>query len=89
MSSIGAIQILTEASLSFGASIVDGLLAWCGVLGVSLMFFAVLAVAGSRCVPGKSVSLARCIDRALGVGFVVGIGGGFSWFIIFLTKIAS
>ncbi|HTA97904.1 MAG TPA: hypothetical protein VK730_09715 [Solirubrobacteraceae bacterium] len=70
------IHILCEADSSLGTSIVNGLLAWAGVLGGCTVFFSGLPAAVALLIPSRPDSLSRRINQGLGIGFGVGMVGG-------------
>jgi hypothetical protein len=83
------IRILCEANPSLGTSVVNGLLAWAGVLGGFTVFFSGLPAAVALFVPSRSASLARRINRGLGIGFFVGMLLGFLMLFVFVAKPVS
>ncbi len=89
MSAIAAIRILCEANPSLGTAIVNGLLAWAGVLGGFTVFFSGLPAAVALFVPSRHTSLARRIDQGLGRGFVFGMLLGPLTLFVFAARIVQ
>lgn len=89
MSSIAVIHILCEANPSLGTSVVNGLLAWAGVLGGCTVFFSGLPAAVAVFIPGRPEALSRRINRWLGIGFLVGMFVGPLVFFAFVARIVS
>jgi hypothetical protein len=83
------IRVLCEANPSLGTAVVNGLLAWAGVLGGSTVFFSGLPAAIALRVPSRPESLSRRINQGLGFGFVVGMGGGVLLFFVFIARVVS
>ncbi len=84
-----SIHILCEANPSLGTSIVNGLLAWAGVLGGCTVVFSGLPAAVALFIPSRPDSLTRRINQGLGIGFVLGMAGGLLMFFVFVSRIAS
>ena len=73
MSAIAAIRILCETNPSLGVAVVNGLLAWAGVLGGCTVLFSGLPAAVALFIPSRPAALARRINRGLGQGLLAGI----------------
>lgn len=81
MPTIAAIHFLCEGSPSLGTAVVNGLLAWAGVLGGSTVFCSGLPAAVAVFIPSRPETLARRINRWLGYGFLAGMPlGAFAFF---------
>lgn len=89
MSAIAVIRILCRTNPSLGAAIVNGLLAWAGVLGGCTVFFSGLPAAVALLVPSRPDSLVRRINRGLGWGFVFGMLLGPLTLFVFATRMVS
>jgi hypothetical protein len=83
------IHVLCEGSPSFGTSVVNGLLAWAGVLGGSTALCSGLPAAVALLIPSRPDAVARRINKGLGYGLVAGMPLGFLMFIVFMARIAS
>jgi hypothetical protein len=83
------IRILCEANPSLGSAVVNGLLAWAGVLGGLTVFFSGLPAAVFLFIPGRPESLAQRINKGLGQGFVIGMTVGALIFALFVARIVS
>lgn len=83
------IRLLCETDPSLGTTVVNGLLAWAGVLGACTVFFSGLPAAVALLVPSRPDSLSRRVNQGLGVGFVAGMAGGLLLFFVFIAKVAS
>jgi hypothetical protein len=88
-SAIATIRILCEANPSQGTAVVNGLLAWAGVLGGFTVFFSGLPAAVALFVPSRPASLARRINQGLGWGFVLGMLFGPLTLFVFAARIVS
>jgi hypothetical protein len=89
MSISAIIRVLCEANSSLGTAVVNGLLAWAGVLGGLTAFFSGLPAAVAVFVPGRPEALSSRINRGLGQGFLVGMLFGVLMFFVFVAKLAS
>ena len=89
MSTIATIHILCEANPSLGTAVVNGLLAWAGVLGGCTVFCSGLPAAVAVFIPGRPQSLSRRINRWLGIGFLAGMLIGPLVFFVFVARIVS
>lgn len=89
MSSIAVIHIPCEANPSLGTSVVNGPLAWAGVLGGCTVFFSGLPAAVAVFIPGRPEALSRRINRWLGIGFLAGMFVGLLVFFAFVARIVS
>lgn len=83
------IRILCEANPSFGTAVVNGLLAWAGVLGGLTVLFSGLPAAVALFIPSRPASLARRINQGLGQGFLAGMFLGALLFFVFVARIVS
>jgi hypothetical protein len=83
------IHILCEARPSLGTAVVNGLIAWAGVLGGCTVFFSGLPAAVALFIPSRPDSLARRINQGLGIGFLAGMAGGLLLFFVVVAKVAS
>jgi hypothetical protein len=70
-------------------SVVNGLLAWAGVLGAATVFFSGLPAAVALFIPGRPEALASRIDHGLGQGFVFGMLFGPLMLFVFVDRIVS
>jgi hypothetical protein len=87
---IGAtIRILCEAGTSMGSAIINGLLAWAGVLGGFTVLFSGLPAAVALFIPSRPDSLARRINQGLGYGFLLGMLLGPLMLFVFIARIVS
>ena len=89
MSAIAVIRILCETNPSLGTAVVNGLLAWGGVLGASTVFFSGLQAARALFIPSRPRTLARRINQRLGVGFLAGMTLGPLTLFVFIARIVS
>ncbi len=89
MSTIATIHVLCEANPSLGTTVVNGLLAWAGVLGGCTVFCSGLPAAVAVFIPGRPQALSRRINRWLGIGFLVGMLIGPVVFFAFVARIVS
>ncbi len=89
MSAIATIRVFCEGNPSLGTTVVNGLLAWAGVLGGFTVFFSGLPAAVALFIPGRPQALSRRINRGLGIGFVIGMSLGLLMFFVFIARIAS
>ena len=89
MSTIAIIRILCEVNPSLGTAVVNGLLAWAGVLGGCTVFFSGLPAAVALLVPSRPDSLVRRINRGLGWGFAFGMLLGPLTLFVFATRMVS
>jgi hypothetical protein len=89
MSAIATIRVFCEVNPSLGTTVVNGLLAWAGVLGGFTVFFSGLPAAVALFIPGRPQALSRRINRGLGIGFVIGMSLGLLMFFVFIARIAS
>jgi hypothetical protein len=83
------IRILCEADTSLGSAIVNGLLAWAAILGGSTVLFTGLPAALAMFIPDRADTLSKRLNRWLGIGFILGMGGGLLMFFVFIAKVAS
>jgi hypothetical protein len=83
------IRILCESNPSLGTTVVNGLLAWGGVLGAGAAFFSGLPAAVALFIPSRPDTLARRINQGLGLGFLVGMIIGPLMLFVFIARIAS
>jgi hypothetical protein len=81
------IRILCEANGSLGTAVVNGLLAWAGVLSGLTVFFSGLPAAVALVIPSRPESLSRRINQGLGFGFLVGTGLGSLVFVAFVARV--
>jgi hypothetical protein len=89
MSAIATIRVFCEGNPSLGTVVVNGLLAWAGVLGGATVFCSGLPAAVGVFIPGRPESLSRRINRWLGYGFLIGIPLGALVFFAFVARIVS
>ncbi len=89
VTAIAIIRVLCEGNPSLGTSIVNGLLAWAGVLGGFTVFFSGLPAAVALFIPSRPASLVRRINQGLGIGFLAGMFLGPLMLFVFVAKIAS
>ena len=89
MTVIAVIRILCEDNPSLGTAIVNGLLAWAGVLGGCTMLCSGAPAAVALFIPSRPDSLSRRINQGLGYGFLVGMAGGLLLFFVFVARVAS
>jgi hypothetical protein len=89
MPTTAAIRILCEAKPSLGTAVVNGLLAWAGVLGGLTVFFSGLPAAVALFIPSRTAALSQRINRGLGRGFVLGMPCGALTFFVFVARIVS
>lgn len=83
------IRILCEDNPSLGTAVVNGLLAWAGVLGGCTVFCSGLPAAVAVFIPGRPEALSRRINRWLGYGFLAGVPLGALMFFVFIARIVS
>jgi hypothetical protein len=83
------IRILCESNPSLSTAVVNGLLAWGGVLGAGAAFFSGLPAATALFIPSRPDTLARRINEGLGIGFLVGMLLGPLTLFVFIARIAS
>jgi hypothetical protein len=83
------IRILCETHPSLGTAIVNGLLAWAGLLGGCTVCFSGLPAAVALFVPSRPSSVARRVNRGLGQGFLAEMFLGALVFFVFAARIAS
>jgi hypothetical protein len=83
------IRILCEASPPLASAVVNGLLAWAGLLGGFTAFFSGLPAAVALFVPSRPASLTRRINWGLGVGFMLGIAFGPLTLFVFVARIVT
>ena len=83
------IRILCEANPSLGTAVVNGLLAWAGVLGGCTVFFSGLPAAVALLIPSRPDSLTHRINQGLGRGFVFGMLLGSLTLFVFAARIVS
>jgi hypothetical protein len=86
---LAIIHLLCATNPSLATRVVNGLLAWMGVLGGAAVFFSGLPAAVALLIPSRPESLARRINSGLGFGFAVGMTLGMLMFFVFVTRIAS
>jgi hypothetical protein len=85
-----AIRIFCEgANPSLGTAVVNGLLAWAGLLGGLTVFFSGLPAAIALFVPSRPHSLSRRINEGLGRGFLAGMIFGPLLFVVFIARLIS
>ncbi len=89
MSAIAVIRLFCGGNPSLGTTVVNGLLAWAGVLGGFTVFFSGLPAAVALFVPSRPDSLARRINWGLGIGFLVGMFFGPLMLFVFVARIVS
>ncbi len=89
MSVIATIRVLCETNSSLGTAIVNGLLAWAGVLGGCTVLFSGLPAAVAVFIPSRPDSLARRINQGVGQGFLVGVSLGALACFAFVARIVS
>jgi hypothetical protein len=89
MTVTAVIRILCEANPSLGTAVVNGLLAWAGVLGGFTVFFSGLPAAVALFVPSRAASLTRRINWGLGIGFTLGMLLGPLMLFVFVARIVS
>jgi hypothetical protein len=89
MSAIAVIHILCEANPSLGTAVVNGLLAWAGVLGGCTVLFSGLPAAVALFIPSRPAALSRRINRGLGLGLLAGILLGALLFFVFVARIVT
>jgi hypothetical protein len=89
MSAIATIRILCEDNPSLGTAVVTGLLAWAGVLGGLTVLCSGLPAAVAVFIPSRPDSLARRINKGLGIGFLWGMVLGVLLFFVFVARIVS
>lgn len=89
MNAIAAIRILCEASPSLGTSVVNGVLAWTGVLGGATVIFSGLPATVALFIPSRPDSLVRRINRGLGQGLLVGTLLGPPTLFVFIARIIT
>ena len=89
MSTIATIRFLCEANPSLGTAIVNGVLAWAATLGGFTVFFTGLPAVLAIFIPDKADTLSKQLNRWLGVGFILGMGGGLLMFFVFIARVAS
>ncbi len=89
MSAAAVIRVLCEANPSLGTAVVNGLLAWAGVLGGFTVFFSGLPAAVALRVPSRPAALSRRVNQGLGRGFVVGMLLGPLTLFVFVARIVS
>lgn len=89
MSAAAIIRVLCETDPSLGTAVVNGLLAWAGILGGLTVFFSGLPAAVALIIPSKPDTLTRRINRGLGQGFTLGLLCGPLTLIVFIARIAS
>jgi hypothetical protein len=89
VTAIATIRILCEADTSLGSAVVNGLLAWTGVLGGCTMVFSGLPAAVAVSIPSRPASLARRINQGMGQGFLVGMPLGALLFFASVARIVS
>jgi hypothetical protein len=83
------VRILCETHPSLGTAIVNGLLAWAGVLGGFTVLFSGLPAAVALFIPSRPAALSRRISQGLGIGFLAGMAGGLLLFFVFVAKVVS
>jgi hypothetical protein len=89
MSAIAVIRILCEAHPSLGTAVVNGMLAWAGVLGGCTLLCSGLPAAVALFIPSRPDSLARRINRGLGLGLLAGLLLGPLMLFVFVARIVS
>lgn len=89
MSAIAVIHILCEANPSLGTALVNGLLAWAGVLGGCTVLCSGAPAAVALFIPSRPDSLSQRINQGLGYGFLLGMAVGLMLFFVFIAKVAS
>jgi len=86
---IDTIRILCEDNPSLGTAIVNGLLAWTGVLGGCTVLFSGLPAVVALFIPSRPTTLSRRINRGLGQGLLVGILIGPPTLFVFIARIVT
>ncbi|HXB66330.1 MAG TPA: hypothetical protein VNV42_15790 [Solirubrobacteraceae bacterium] len=89
MSAITIVRTVCESHPSLASAIADGMLAWAGILGGLTVLCSGLPAAVALFIPSRPTSLARRINRGLGVGFVVGMSLGVLMFFVYIARIVS
>jgi hypothetical protein len=89
MPATAIIHVLCESDPSLGTAVVDGLLAWTGVLGGCTVFFSGLPAAVALFIPSRPESLARRINRGLGIGVLWGVLLGPLTLFVFIDRLVS
>jgi hypothetical protein len=89
MSAIAVIRILCEVNPSLGTAVVNGLLAWVGVLGGCSVLFSGLPATVALFIPSRPAALTRRINRGLGQGLLVGLLLGPLTLFVFIARIVS
>lgn len=89
MTAIATIRVLCEAGPSLGTSVVNGLLAWAGLLGGLTAFGSGLPAALFALDTTPAQVRADLINRGLGLGFRLGMFLGPLIFVLFVAKVVS
>jgi hypothetical protein len=86
---IAFIHFFCEENPSLGTAVVNGLLAWAGVLGSCTVLFSGLPATVALFIPSRPAALARRINRGLGQGLLVGLLLGPPTLFVFIDRIVS
>lgn len=89
VTAIATIHVFCESHPSLGTAVVNGLLAWATVLGGFTAFGSGLPAALLALDTTPAHVRADLINRGLGLGFRVGMAGGFLMFFVLVARIAS
>jgi hypothetical protein len=89
MSVIATLRVFCEDNRSLGSAVVNGLLAWAGVLGGLTVLCSGLPAAVAVFIPSRPDSLARRINQGLGYGFLWGMFLGALLFFVFVARLVS
>jgi hypothetical protein len=83
------IHVFCETNPSLVTAVVNGLLAWATFLGAGTALGAGLMAALFALDTTRADLRADLINRGMGIGFILGMGGGLLMFFVFIAKIAS
>ncbi len=89
MPATAVIRILCNASPLLASAVVNGLLAWAGLLGGCTAFFSGLPAAVALFIPSRPASLMRRINWGLGIGFMVGMLLGPLMLFVFVARMVT
>jgi hypothetical protein len=89
VTAIATIRVLCEADTSLGTAVVNGLLAWAGILGGLTAFGSGLPAALFALDTTPAHVRADLINRGLGLGFRIGMAAGLLMFVLFVAKVIS
>jgi hypothetical protein len=89
VTAIATIRVFCEGNPSLGTAVVNGLLAWAGLLGGLTVLFSGLPAAVALFIPSRPDSLARRINQGLGYGFLAGVPLGALLFFVFVARLNS